>query len=150
MKHLIVLSCLLSLLACVEEESDKDTLNGPCVVEYQDSVVKIESAISGTSSEDIQAVVISEITLNEVDVDLRYLNEESKENVVFDFEANAVTCNIPCGFSSLEGNYNFKVSAEGYQSEMLNIDASYSVFDGGCPARYNVGAEIDIVLTEVN
>lgn len=131
-----------------EAENKKldDELAGPCVTIEREPVIKLEGVTDQSTGESIAEVEIENISLNG---DLFVFKENQQElltNVDIDFINNTLVCTLPCAFLNQEGLYEFTVKTMGYSSETLQTQASYSVFDGGCPSYVDGGTEISFQL----
>jgi hypothetical protein len=59
-----------------------------------------------------------------------------------------LTCDIVCSFGAANGDYTLTFGAAGYRDTTLQIaGASHAVQQGGCPATYRDGLELEVTLT---
>lgn len=130
------LYCIPALMAAAATMGGCRSVGGPCYHTYHDPVLRLE--VQGT----LQPATLA---VTDLTIDGRLVG--SLEGLVTDpaFRARAVTdtiyCDVPCGFSTLEGQYAFVASAPGYRPEPLSIAVNYRNFDGGCPSA-NSGSTV--------
>lgn len=145
---------LFSLLICacdledINGDETKEETVGPCFHANREPVIHLNSVYDLVTEEDIQQVVITNIVYENEAVTFQENNKEMTTNIFVDFESDKLFCILPCAFLTSEGSYEFTVSASGYNDEMIEVDASYSVFDGGCPSYVDGGTELDLELTK--
>ena len=110
---------------------------------------------SSTVDDSIGAVTFSDFSLNGVAVEAgKVFSTDLTGGVGYGsntvFEDGTIVCTLPCafGFEAEEGNYGFNVSAEGYQTERINVDAKYQDLPPSqCgPSRGNL-VELELELT---
>jgi len=125
-----------------------ENLSGPCVQIEREPVIKLEGVSDQSTGENISEVRIENFSFNGVSVAFKENQQEMLANVEIDFMNNGLVCTLPCAFFQREGLYEFTVSAIGYASEVVQTQASYSVYDGGCPSYVDGGTEVYIALAK--
>jgi len=116
---------------------------GPCVHIYDEPIFHIQSVTDGQTGTQIETIVLSNIGIDSTKPDLRFLIIESNRIAMLD---SFLVGNPPCSFGTESGLYSFLVSATGYRDTLITTDASYSVFEGGCPSKSSGGLRISITL----
>lgn len=136
------------LLCACHGSADSGTevpdLAGPCEVTVEEPIINIDAVTSGEL--DLEIVVLSNLVIDGVRQDLLQEVELGWINIEADLTEDSLLCTLPCGFSEIEGQYSFTVSAEGFGSAPFWVDAAYESFDGGCPATYNGGVHLELSL----
>jgi len=129
-----------------ESNTIDGNVSGPCVEVEREPVIKIESVSDQSTGENIFEVEIDNISFNGELVAFKENQQEVLANIEIDFINNSLVCTLPCAFLRQEGLYEFTVRAIGYASEVVQTQASYSVFEGGCPSYVDGGTEVFIEL----
>lgn len=132
------------------EPRDDDMPVGICVHYYEDPLINIISAQETETGYAIDQVNISNITLAGQAVNLHRYSQDNLSNFTLDTDGNGGYCTLPCTFLEGEGSVSFDVSANGYQSKSVELEAEYQTFDGGCPSYSSDGVVMAIELTPVN
>lgn len=140
MKRLLTVSILIFIFAGCEPGT-----MGPCVHIYEDPVLTISSVTAGKNGESISQITITDVQVDGAAQSPDQLTGEVSENISVD--DSAIVCTVPCGFGTLEGSYEFTVSADGYRDSEAMTQASYSTNEGGCPSRSADGSAIEITFT---
>jgi hypothetical protein len=117
---------------------------GPCVHEYREPVLNIVSAASSNGTP------IGHLTLTNVQVNGHAPGPGAFQDAVNAVLTNGkIECDVPCGFGTEEGLWQFTAEAEGYQPEEIAVETEYAVFVGGCPSYNDAGTELAIELDPV-
>jgi len=132
----------LSLLGCREFGA------GGCSHEYRDPLLVLRAAQDSVKARAIARVGVSDITIGNRVVPLTYLMQSLPISRVT-LSNDTLWCDVPCGFGNEEGVWRFAVSATGYRSQTMRVDAQYRHFDGGCPS-YSEGSVIFAVRLAPN
>ena len=135
--------------ACGEtagQQNNQDVgLSGPCVEEFAEPVLIIESVTETNTEEAIEEVRISQIQWNGQSPPRHFRQEEFGISEDPDDE-EVLLCTLPCGFGSNPGAWSFEINVQGYLPETLYVDAEYETFQGGCPALHDDGTRISVEL----
>jgi len=154
-RNILILVLLSMLFGCDNEEvadieSDPgidDHAVGPCVITPREHVIKILSAVDQVTEEDIESITISDIHYHDEQVVFFEIIDETVENIEINSIEESLICSLPCALFNQEGSYSFTVEALGYDDKVVEIDAGYAVFEGGCPGYVDVGTEINLKLS---
>ena len=150
---LIALSIVLVSACNIDEigndKDNEDTLAGPCVQIEREAIIHLQSATGEISNENIPQIEISEIFYRGTRESFQENYVVMTSNIEIDYENDTLLCTLPCSFLRGEGSYEFTISAAGYDDKVVELDASYSIFDGGCPSYVDGGTKINIRLNEV-
>ncbi len=130
--------------------SSDGTNGGPCVHNYYEPVLNIDRVIANPANTEISRVSLTEVLHDDSKVELEAWCDLQVEGLCYglSFEEETAVCSLPCGFGNDEGDWHIEVSAEGYQSARVNLDASYEVFEGGCPSYNDEGSHFELELNE--
>lgn len=141
---------MFGVIGCDLNSSDSeligDPIFGPCVIIEKEPVLNLIDALDSSNNQNIQQVQISDVWINGSQKDFRENHREVSNNIEFDYVNDVLTCTLPCGIGQQEGTWAFTVSASGYQNSEEVIEASYALFDGGCPAYLDQGTEVNLML----
>ncbi len=155
MKNLFIGVLLLLFLSACELDIDTDDENvnkevpaGPCVQIEREPVIKLQSVSDSVNEENILQVQISNLVYEDETVIFQEDHNQFATNIYIDYELDSLFCTLPCAFLTGEGNYQFTISADDYNDIAINIDASYSIFDGGCPSYVDGGSEFNFKLSK--
>jgi len=129
--HTMFALCIAgSAISCEQNEGG---LAGPCVHNYEDPILAIKTIEDAESGEQIPRITINEVFIDSVRKDASSLVRESSQNVTI--QDSSILCNVPCGFGTEAGRYQFTVHASGYEdTTMTQKNVRYENFDGGCPS----------------
>ena len=117
------------------------------------SVVSANSVSSGDS---IRSVTFSDFVFDGTAVEAETLFSFDLVNDAYsgddnaEFEDGTVVCSLPCsfGFEAEEGSYSFGVSAEGYQTQRIDVDAKYEKLPPSkCGSGRGTLVELEFELT---
>ena len=120
---------------------------GPCVVSFEDPLVRITSSLDSVSGDPIPRLQIERIVFDGVTADLAPFASPA-EGVVLSNDG-LLECEVPCslGARHMEGFYRITTSAPGYQPQIVEVDAQYAKSEGpGCPVVLSEGVELDVRL----
>ncbi len=153
--NILILVLLSMLLGCYKEEAADiegnpgfdDHAVGPCVITPREHVIKILSAVDQVTEDDIESITISDIHYHNEQVVFFEIIDETVENIEINSIEKNLICSLPCAIFNQEGSYSFTVEALGYDDKVVEIDAGYAVFEGGCPGYVDVGTEIHLKLS---
>jgi len=115
---------------------------GPCVHEYREPVLIITSVLDTQTGTFIDSVHIRGIEIDDQPIDLFVLAAGETQNIVR--TDTVLAGSPPCGFGTQNGNYEFIVSAPGYQDTVVTQYAEYAVNQGNCPSYSDEGTRITI------
>ncbi|HOV98657.1 MAG TPA: hypothetical protein PK595_03680 [Bacteroidota bacterium] len=135
----LILSIAVFQLSC---EGDGGGV-GPCIHIYEEPILHIESARDIQSGVYLKTIVLSNITIDSIPLDPFFLIPESRYVAALE---SVLVCNLPCAFGTQPGQYNFKVSANGYRDTIITCYPDYTIYKGGCPSSSNGGLRINIDL----
>jgi hypothetical protein len=121
--------------------SPDDLTSGPCVHTYEDALFHIESVVDADSLTPIDTIVISEAMRDTISHPPSRLTLEYSDGI--EVRGDTIVCEVPCSFGTYEGSWTFRVSAAGYPSQWLSVNAQYAVFHGGCPSYNDSGMTIN-------
>ena len=113
--------------------------------EYVDplfTIVEAKNAISGTP---VSPVYLSSILFGDEPLPAEFLTYANAYGV--NVVGDRLRCTVPCGFSSLQGEYQFAIGGAGYRDTTITLEGRYGRADGGCPSRFYDGVEITLALT---
>lgn len=150
---LFPLTAFAALASCggdLDDNSSDDDLNGPCVHYYYEPVVNIDQVISNPANTEIARVSLTEVVHEDSEVELEEWCDLQADELCYglSFESETPVCSLPCGFGNDEGEWHIEISAEGYQSKTETLEASYAVFEGGCPSYDDEGSHFQLELEE--
>ena len=138
-KFLIFILIILSFLTC-----DKDGGVGPCVHTFKEPILHVISI-----QDTLNNIFLSSVKL----YDLKINGSKKLDDIVLDKSYSIVlddsiyNCNIPFGFSTEEGKYEFIIKAENYDPKHFTIEnVSYSVLKGGCPSYNDGGMRVELFI----
>lgn len=139
---------ILTLSACSDGGSDahKGDDSGPCVHEYLDEVLHLESAAGRDTDAVIAQVWLSEFRLDGEAVEAAALISGRATNLEAD--GDRLQCTLPCSFGVAEGSWEFTAEAPGYAATPQIVEAAYATFDAGCPSASDDGTVVSILLDE--
>lgn len=130
MHTMVALFITGSAISC---EQNEGTLAGPCVHNYEDPILAISSIEDAESREQIPRITIDKVFIDSVRTDVSSLVRESSQNVTI--QDSSILCDVPCGFGTVAGRYQFSAHASGYEDTTVTKEnVRYENFDGGCPS----------------
>jgi len=129
-------ACALVACGCGSD----DITSGPCVHTYKDALFHIASVADSASLTPIDTIFILEARRDTIAFPPSSLVLEFSDGIAV--HGDTIECDVPCAFGTIEGSWEFRVSAAGYQPQWRSIDARYSVFVGGCPSYNDSGMRI--------
>ncbi len=145
---------VLSLCACeVNLDDDEDNndegpeeVAGPCVQIEREPVVNLRSVFDIATNSGISQIEITNIKFEGNNITFEEDRNELTTNVYIEYETDTLLCTLPCAFFKREGSYEFTVRAANFEYAIVEFDASYSIFEGGCPSYVDGGTEFNIGL----
>ncbi len=117
---------------------------GPCVHNYKDPILTIQSVNSAENGDEINSVRISEIKIDNVSRRLSSFDDDISNNISVD--DSLLICTISCGFGIEAGIYEISFSADGYRDSTISTTAKYNKSKGGCPSSSSDGTKISFSL----
>lgn len=138
-----VIATSLALVACGGGSSSDEAPVGPCVHQYGDPVLHLDSALDAATGQPIATVHISSVVLNGVPADHALLLQGSVNAAS---NGASIVCTVPCGLSNSEGTYGFVASASGYAPQNATVMAKYATTTGGCPSSSSGGTAVRLEL----
>ena len=135
-------------------EGSGDDISGPCYDETDGPVLKITSA-TDPAGNPIPVVELSELKLqgNPFSLSL-YLNlaevepsageETDAGEASNSTEGKVYECEIPCGFGTASGTYEFIATAPGLEPMGVQADAEYGEIRSGCPSYRGDGTTTEL------
>lgn len=128
----------------VDEPGNTDPVQ-TCGHNYQEPVLTINYANDEQTGQDVESIVLRNITINGRPlIDASNTLISSRNVLVKD---GTVVCTLPCAFGTEEGSYRFYVDKPGYAAQYVAVDANYRVYSGGCPSYSDQGLHIGITIT---
>lgn len=112
---------------------------------YDEPILIIESITDEVNGHTISQAYIYNIKIDGTKRDLVFLTGEVSNNI--SVEDSVIVCSVPCGFGTEGGEYQFSVSADGYEDTTITRDAKYGESQGGCPSKSSGGTRISFNLT---
>ncbi len=144
MRRTLCCLLLISVAACGGTGSaEDDAVAGPCFVTYADPAFVISGARNSVTSAPIGAFALQGIKLDGAEYFLT-LRQAALRNATI--AGDTVQCATGCGFAVQEGSYTFTVSAPGYVSKSVEVNAKYSSVVGSCPTSYSGPTSVSIAL----
>lgn len=138
-KLLILILTIFSFLSC-----DKDGGIGPCIHTYKEPIINIISIQDTLKNTYLSSVKLYNLKINGYEQNSEILLDISYSIILDDSLYN---CNIPFGFGTEEGKYEFIIEAENYDPKQITIEnVSYSVFNGGCPSYNDGGKRVQLYI----
>ena len=136
------------LCACGSDSENEEPLAGPCVVNHREPVVNLDAAYGRQSGAvigdlEITGLAVNDQTFNELELELL---ATAGSNI--SASGDSLFCTLPCQFGNEEGNWTFTATADGYLPTEQSLEASYGVFEGGCPSYYDEGSHFELQLNE--
>lgn len=139
---LLSLFVFFIIASCEQREGN---LVGPCVHNYEDPILAIESVEDAKSGEQLSQITISEVLVDSASKQVSSLVTESSENVTV--QDSSIVCEPPCGFGTETGQYQFTVQASGYEDTSITREnVQYENFDSGCPSSSSGSTTISFDL----
>lgn len=127
---------------------ERDQLAGPCVHNYNDAVLHIDSATGIQFGTEYTEIILSDFSINGVAVHASSVIRESSSNVVLSEENNSLLCTLPCSFGEEAGEWEFN-SREQYDiSTTQTVMADYQTFVGGCPSFNDHGTHTQLQMEQ--
>ena len=142
LKKLLFLSFIIFFRGC--DSNILPPTNGPCIHEYKEPILTINSVTSEITGEEITEITIRDLLIDNLQGDLVFFEIMISENITV--QDSLMTCTMPCAFATEIGEYQFKVSAFNYQNPIITTNACYNEFEGGCPSYADNGTEINFRL----
>jgi len=141
--RLILITLFIFTLASCEDDY-WDSGIGPCVHNYMEPILHITTVRDTIKNYSPSFVILHDLRINGNTQISRLVLVDSYSIVAKD---SLFYCNVPFGFGSEEGTYEFTVEAEGYELKYFKIDnVEYSIFQGGCPSYNDGGKRVELNL----
>ena len=123
--------------------------DGPCEVRALDPLFTVISVTDSESGEAIDSIEITDIELDGVAVPATWLDAGADLNQNVTFDAELISCNVPCAFGSVQGNYSFTVDASGYAPTVVSsLEAQFNeATETGCPTILRGGVDMSFELS---
>ena len=118
---------------------------GPCIHNYEDPILTIQSVYSAENGDEINIVKISDVKIDNVSRALSSFDNDVSNNIVVD--DSLLICTIPCGFGIEVGTYEISFSADGYRDSTISTTAKYNKSKGGCPSSSSDGTKRSFSLS---
>ncbi|WP_411281366.1 hypothetical protein [Gemmatimonas sp.] len=109
---------------------------GSCEHTYRDPLLVIVATDARTRAA-LPRVIVRDVNFGGRPVDLAGLVLPPARNVTL--VDGALVCGTDCGFGTSPGRYRMTVAAPGYQWLVVEGEADFARFRGGCPS-YNAGS----------
>lgn len=128
-----------------------ESMDGPCVVTYEDPLLTIASVSNAQTGAPVSQVRLRDIRFrgNRVN-DLQYLTQTSAPARGVTVQGQELVCNVSCAFGADEGVYTFVVSQAGLRDTLVSVDAKYAnrrSQPGGCPTTLSGGIALQLRLS---
>lgn len=148
MKHRVGFICALAALGFAgcgggSTGSDDNGIGQACFTEYAEPVLTLSNVTDSATGAPVRSVTISSISVQGVPVEPVAVTAVSSNVTV---SGSSLSCQLPCAFSNLEGEYRFTVRASGYQDRLALLTASYSRRSGNCTVTYSGTTSIGLQL----
>lgn len=143
-RFLLALACLLLWSGCkVAGES--------CLVRAGEPLITVAAVRDSASGVAIPVVRISDIHFHgSIVPDLGVLVDPSRAPVMRAVvEGPVLRCTVVCGFAASSGEYRFTVTAPGYASRVVTVDASYARLSDACPKVMSAGPRLSVALAKL-
>jgi hypothetical protein len=115
-----------------------------CYTTYAEPVLALSGVADSVSGASVRSVIIAGVTVQGVQVD-PFLLTSTSSNVTA--SGGELVCQLPCGFSNLEGQYRFTVKSAGYQDRVVAVAAAYARFTGTCVTTFSGSTSVSLQLT---
>ena len=112
---------------------------GGCEHTYRDPLIVLQTVTDARTGAQLTRVTVRDIMLAGQPVPAEDLLRGPTRNVALD--NGGLLCAADCGFATSPGRYRLTVAAQGYQPLVVERDADYARFRGGCPS-YNEGSSV--------
>ncbi|WP_309672254.1 hypothetical protein [Gemmatimonas sp.] len=93
-------------------------------------------------------MTIRDVTIAGQPVSVEELLRGPTRNVVLD--TDGLVCAKDCGFATTPGLYRLTVAAQGYVPLVVERDAKYARFQGGCPSFNEGSSVVQVQLTPIS
>jgi hypothetical protein len=138
-KYFLFFLLVYSFSACKE-----NNLVGPCVHEYKEPILNVTAVYDSINNTSVSFVTIKQLKINGHLQNTALILSNSYSVVAND---SVYYCNVPFGFGTEEGTYEFIIEANGQFQKNIKIEnVSYSIFKGGCPSYNDGGKRIKIII----
>lgn len=134
--------------ACGSDSDNEEPLGGACVVTHLEPVVHLDAAYGRESAAVIGELEITGVAVNDQPASELKLELLATAGGNISASGASLFCTLPCQFGVEEGTWTFTAVADGYLPTEQSLEASYGVFEGGCPAYYDEGSHFELQLDE--
>ena len=132
--------CLAPLLATCALGACRDIFGaGGCDHTFRDPLFILQTVTDARTGAPLARVTVRDVTIAGQSVRAEDLLWGPTRNVKL--ESGELVCAGDCGFGTAAGRYRLTVAAPGYQPLVVELDADYARFRGGCPS-YNEGSSV--------
>ena len=117
-----------------------------CNWRFLEPVIRITTARDARTNKSIPRVFLDSMRIHgSRPVSLQPLvRVEGASGIVLENET--IQCTVQCAFGNQEGPYEFLVSAPGYHSRLVTVDARYKNYRKGCPEG-TISGSTEVALT---
>lgn len=112
---------------------------GVCEHTYRDPLLVLQTVTDARTGALLTRVSVRDVTVDGQPVRAEDLLRGPTRNTLL--ESGGLVCAADCGFGTTPGRYRLTVAAQGYQPLVVERDADYARFRGGCPS-YNEGSSV--------
>lgn len=135
---------LLALTACGGGSAESDSgVFQACSESYAEPVLTLSNATDSVTGAQVRSITISGLSIRGVQVEARTVMSMSSN---ISLAGSDLLCQLPCAFSSLEGEYWFTVKATGYLDKVTSVTAAYSRSSGSCVVTYSGTTSVSLQL----
>jgi hypothetical protein len=141
------LALVVGVTGCGAPET---TSAGPCDISYDDALFTVTRATNIRTGASISRLFVRGYTFD----------GSSERGINFLITApglqprnvsvigSELSCDVACSFGAVNGQYTLTFGAAGFRDTTLDIgSASHADQQGGCPARFRDGLELELQLT---
>ncbi len=139
--------CLAPLLATLALGACDGLGAGVCEHTYRDPLLVLQTVTDARTGAPITRVAVRDVMFAGQPIRAEDLVHGPSRNVALD--SGGLVCAADCGFATSPGRYRFTVAAQGYQPLVVERDADYARFHGGCPSYSEGSIVMRVQLTPI-
>ena len=136
-----LLGVFLAAAGCQDTRDTTGLGVGPCLHEYRSPIIEMTSAVA-SGNQPVDPLVIRAVTIDGLTVNPVLLLTGPTHGVAQ--RDGALLCTVPCGFGTQAGRYRLTIEAAGQPTRVVDVQAAYRVFKGGCPSYNDGGTEVRV------
>lgn len=115
---------------------------GPCEFVEVGHVMELRTASNATTGAAIPSVFLSDIRYHDEPVRLQFVPVGPGASL----ESDGIRCSPACSFEKMTGPFSFDVSANGYSTKRVAVDAQWANVELGCPGRASGSTVFNVTL----